>query len=480
MKVPNEKILVTIIIIAAILRLIYILITPIDAWETDSSNHALVAKEIATTNEIPTNFFLQIDVFVWYPPLYHFIGAVFYKIIPHIQILQVISAIFGILSLPLAYLTFKKLVNKRAGLLATFFLAIYPLHFRLSTTIMTDATSVFFTFLSLYVFVLWEQTSKKKYSFLLAASLGLLLLAKFTGFVIIGIFFLWKMLIKRKEILKYVFISLIAVLIASPWYVRNYVYSGNPLYFTEASQTQKSRIQVLSEALTKNPQLFVIRFWDSVQSETFIQQKGVSVSLPFVDKILLGYIILASVYFVFFALGFNFKTDAGKLMIVWFLAYVGFSLYFLTSNWDIGYVPRVTTFAIPMFCYLFAIGVDKLLKYRLTFVFLVLTGLMFIGFVGFRLYTGYKNEMNFLPGYSWMEKNIDNHSLVVSVRGSQVSLFSGKFSATAFNETYFNRFNSIYIYNRVKDAYSRTSCPTNFTCKTVYEDAYSLVQRINK
>jgi len=280
--------------------------------------------------------------------------------------------------------------------------------------------------------------------------------------------------------LKYVFISLIAVLIASPWYVRNYVYSGNPLYFTEASPTQKSRIQVLSEALTKNPQLFVIRFWDSVQSESFIQQKGVSVSLPFADKILLVYIILASAYFIFFSLGFNFKTYHGKLMTIWFLAYVGFSLVFLTSNWDIGYVPRVTTFAIPMFCYLFANGASKLLRYRFTFIFLVLTALMFIGFVGFRLYTSYKNEMNFFPGYIWMKDNIDDHSLVVSVRGSQVSLFARKFSASAFDRTYFNRFNDIYIYNQVKDVYSRLSCPTNYTCKTVYEDAYSLVQKISK
>src|SRR3989338_3705320 len=334
MKITNEKILVAIIIIGAILRLAYVPITPIDGWETDSTNHALLTKEIVATNQIPVNDTLQIGVFIWYPPAYHFLGAFFYSILPNIQILQIISAIFGIMTLPLAYLTFKKMANEKVGLLAAFFLAIYPLHFRLSTTIMTDATSVFFTFLSLYAFVLWEKTRKNKYALLLAGVLGLLLLSKFTGFVILGIFFLWKLSIKRGQILKFIAVLAMGLLIASPWYLRNYAYSGNPLYFNKGEPTEKSPTQVVIDALRTNPQQYFVRFWDTVQSESFIQQKGISISLPYVNEILLGYLALSSVYFLFFALGFN-KTNEGKLMIIWLLAYAGFSIVFLTSNWGI-------------------------------------------------------------------------------------------------------------------------------------------------
>jgi 4-amino-4-deoxy-L-arabinose transferase-like glycosyltransferase len=483
------KIITVIILTAIFARIVFLFITPIDSWSTDSSNHARLGVEIATFNEIPGYDYYVADFFHWNPPMYHLVEAGFYKIIPSLKVFEVISLVISISTIALAYLSFKMLGNKELALLGTLFLAIYPVDIRLSTSIMTDAFTLFFTFLAFYCLLLLEKrkVASTKYFVLLTISLGLLLLTKHIGFIVLGFAFVWGV-ITKKNFKKYLLVIFIASLIGIPWYIRNYSYTGNIFFWPVVEQVtvekQPSifeRIQnLIQQSLTdktfliSNAYQYYNRFWDSVDPQDF-SYRGIESPTPFVDKILDLYLIAGLPFIIFFILGIELKGEFDKIIMVWLIIFILFVFYYFTS-WGLNFVPRVGIFMLPVFCYLFSKGVLRLKKYSpLIIIFLVLTSIMFVSFEGFKLYIKNANETLYERSYAWIDGNVPNNSLILSNQWAQISLFAQRDTALTLHGNS-SQYSRIYIYDRERSL-SKLGCQTS-NCTLVYNDTYAVIYRI--
>jgi hypothetical protein len=139
----------------------------------------------------------------------------------------------------LVYQYLRNRLNKNWGLLGFLIFFSTPVVILLSTTAYVDLGMTFFTTASVLAFVRWRDENYKdaKWLVLSAVSMGLAAGSKYNA--LIAWFFLNLMLIfyyvrdTRREIpaLKYgVVFFLIALTVVSPWYIRNYMLTANPLY----------------------------------------------------------------------------------------------------------------------------------------------------------------------------------------------------------------------------------------------------------
>jgi hypothetical protein len=97
----------------------------------------------------------------------------------------------------------------------------------------TDFALTFFVLASLYSLWRWNETSEGPWLFISGLFAGLAMGVKYTSFIlplICVIFILFRELNMKARILPAIKFSLPAVVIASPWYIRNWLMMGNPFY----------------------------------------------------------------------------------------------------------------------------------------------------------------------------------------------------------------------------------------------------------
>ena len=139
----------------------------------------------------------------------------------------------------LIYSYVKNRFNRNWGLLGFLIFFTTPIIVRLSTTAYVDLGMAFFITASILAFVRWRDDGYKntKWLILSAICMGLAAGSKYNA--LIAWFFLNLMLVfcysrdngKTLPALKYgVVFFAITFLIASPWYIKNYILTANPLY----------------------------------------------------------------------------------------------------------------------------------------------------------------------------------------------------------------------------------------------------------
>ena len=193
--------------------------------------------------------------------------------------------IMGVLSLFLIYLIGKNLYSKRVGLIAAFFLAISPMAAYFSRNAQGESPLVFFSLLTVYLFLLFYRTHKKVYFFLSAVSLLLAAMSKYLAlflFLPLG----WHMFKTRKErildIKDYIFYLVIPII---PTFIfMHYV------KLATLSASFYSNYDFLSAGLTNFSALF------NMQAHFYrlVHLVGGTNPLTFMLVILGGYIILKS------------------------------------------------------------------------------------------------------------------------------------------------------------------------------------------
>ncbi len=144
----------------------------------------------------------------------------------------------GVLSLLATYCFGRKYVGGRVGLLAaTVFYTVSVVAWS-STTAYIDLGTTFFTTLGIFALVNWWHSRRARWLAVAAIMCGLAMGTKYLGvfglvILIVGILlkpsFTGKrnMLVVLRTIFIYAFVS---VLIVSPWLIRNYIFTGNPIY----------------------------------------------------------------------------------------------------------------------------------------------------------------------------------------------------------------------------------------------------------
>ena len=133
----------------------------------------------------------------------------------------------------------KRFLTKEAGIVAGIVFSTTPLIMEFVTTGMVDVSLGFFTFMAFYAFLIWFNSEKTRWLVLSGIFAGVSASIKINGsfpmaIIALGIFY--KFLIQqkqswynlRKSILNALLFTSVMYLVVSPWYIRNYVWTGNP------------------------------------------------------------------------------------------------------------------------------------------------------------------------------------------------------------------------------------------------------------
>ncbi|MFW6324984.1 MAG: ArnT family glycosyltransferase, partial [Desulfovibrionales bacterium] len=121
-----------------------------------------------------------------------------------------------------------------------FFLSL-PIIFRLSVIAYVDLALIFFSTAALFQFIFWYESGyERKHALWAGLFCGLAVGTKYNGLLVLAIlvfFFLWMVEQERKQGGEFrkvlrggLFFIGTALLIGSPWYVKNMIEMGNPIY----------------------------------------------------------------------------------------------------------------------------------------------------------------------------------------------------------------------------------------------------------
>lgn len=148
---------------------------------------------------------------------------------------RLIHLTFAVLVYILCFNFGKDLLGRTGGVISVAILLGIPILPLWSSLAYADMSLALFTLLAIYALYLWRL--KKQNTFLLLAGLmmGWALGSKYTALGSFAIVGLWLLLHKRKDGLAAItrtaaFFVLPSLVIAAPWYLKNFFLSGNPLY----------------------------------------------------------------------------------------------------------------------------------------------------------------------------------------------------------------------------------------------------------
>ncbi|MFH1103004.1 MAG: glycosyltransferase family 39 protein [Pseudomonadota bacterium] len=160
---------------------------------------------------------------------------------------------FALMTAWLIYNYLKKRTDSIHGLIGALFFLSIPVIVKLSITAYVDLGLIFFSTAALLFLFRWRETSKKNWLILSAVMCGLAMGIKYNGLIsfmllmsFVPIIYLGKTrkrLFDQCKSLGYgLLFSLIAIIIFSPWMVRNYIWTKNPVYPLFSDRFQSSRV----------------------------------------------------------------------------------------------------------------------------------------------------------------------------------------------------------------------------------------------
>jgi len=154
---------------------------------------------------------------------------------------KLIHFIFALLTAWLIYEYLKTRIDSKYGLLGALFFLSIPIIVKLSITVYVDLGLIFFTTASLLILLKWLETEKSRWLILSALMCGLALGTKYNGLVSLFLLTLSVPILylrhsgkKQKSqgmAMGYTgLFLLLSLLVFSPWMIRNYIWTKNPVY----------------------------------------------------------------------------------------------------------------------------------------------------------------------------------------------------------------------------------------------------------
>lgn len=169
------------------------------------------------------------------PPLSYYMPTIFYWLgNGNLTVFKLFAPIFGILTVLLVFIIGKNLYNFWAGFVAAILTAGTPLFIHFSIITYAETLTAFFILLSLYTAYKAITIRSKKWIILAGIIFGLVIKEISFFIPIIFIVYLGLRFLTRsfdmKEFKILAIISVIGLLLYSPWLIRNYVLFKNPVF----------------------------------------------------------------------------------------------------------------------------------------------------------------------------------------------------------------------------------------------------------
>jgi len=164
---------------------------------------------------------------------------------------QLLHFFFSFLLAGLVAVMARQLFEVRKGITAVIFLFATPMILLLGTWAYNDLPLAFYSVAALYAFIRWQEGEKNRWLILGGIFAGLAMSMKYTSFItplFIGLLLLWQYRRNLRQgwrpLLAF---ALPAALVAAPWYLKNWAFTGNPVY----------------------PFVFGGRFWDDFRAAAY-------------------------------------------------------------------------------------------------------------------------------------------------------------------------------------------------------------------
>jgi len=358
------------------------------------------------------------------PPLSYYIPALFLFLddyyLGNLFVYKLFPPIFCILTMVLMYVMIGRLFDKDIALLSIILLASVPLitHFAIITYVDIPYT-FFYTLAVLKLYEMFENPDRKNVIYS-GAFLGITFLCKESAlFIILSLFVylllknnfnLFKM-VKDKNFKNAVVASLIGLCIITPWWIRNYILFGNPVY-------------------PFFPNIFGWKYLDKLVYE----QRMKATATPLTELAnywtLEGYLGTVVLVAGLFGIAYSFLR---KNYYFASIILVGLLPFLLIGAKDIRYI----MFLIPSVCIVASISVYDILKNlsgkAFKYTYLILLCLLII--VSFNTVASEseritKNIRGFPPGtveaYLWIRENTPEDSVVMDLFTPNMVFMTGR------------------------------------------------------
>jgi len=205
----------------------YLTLYPVTEWDA-ISYHLPVAKEFVSSGKIISLSFLRFPVFPQLVDLFFILAIIFSKPILANLITYAMSIVLALLIFSFAGRYF----NKRIGLVSSLIFLSSSIVLEYAIVPYVEIGATLFCFAAFYMLCLWVTEKNFGYGMLSAIFWGLALGAKYYAvvFFIISVLavniFFWRKFSCKQLLLLIAF----SLLIAFPWYFRNYLFSGDVFF----------------------------------------------------------------------------------------------------------------------------------------------------------------------------------------------------------------------------------------------------------
>ena len=420
------KLAIIIIIIGILLRFTLASVYHISG---DGCWHFSVARFIADEGKIPLFEQFGRDEPFWAPPVFHLILAFFYKTFSIFSqnaaefSMKMVSPLFSSLTLIVSYLIIKELFSKKTALYSLIFLTFIPLSMDYGIFGYVDSTLSFFVVLSVYFMLKNKLVSS-------ALCFGLAILTKYNGGFIFPVLLLIIYKKNKKDFLKktLLFIS-ISALVGLPWFARNWIQLGNPVWPFFNSIFQGLELYLTSHVgSAKIMSLFSLNGLMAFYLGFFGIPNGNINTLFFFKipalKLLFTIWLIATITFIFpLFLGLK-KLKHKNILFTWIISYIILILlYVVSAGWSIS---RFMLPALPAIALIWSNGLDKIRykKIATTILAMILVGFVSTGFVKVIIATNSWNSYN--DDFDWIKANTNKEAVLLGYQC--LSYNSNKFS----------------------------------------------------
>lgn len=414
------KLAIIIILIGIIIRFSLAVIYHVSG---DACWHLSVGRFIAVNGEIPLFETLGRGEAFWPPPLFHFLVAFMYNIFNVFSseaanfAIKFVSPIFGSLTLIFSYLIFRKLFDRKISFYSIVFLTFIPIHIDYSVFGYVESALTFFIVLSVY-FAMENKV------FLSALAAGLSILTKYNGIFIIPLLlyiFYYKNRGNNKLILKKSLqIIFIPALISLPWFIRNYMLLGNPVWpflnfiFGGIEQASYSSFD-FSRLVHINLLIFTYLEFFGVPNGNY--QNLFFIRFPFINLVIAGWILATLIFILPFIFSFKFKKILRNNLILWIVPFIFLMLVYVPNvGWA---VSRMLLPAFPALAILWGVGFIKseqrLKKFSRIFKLLIILIIsMFVFGEFFKLTFAAHSWNSFKGDFDWIKTNTEKNSVFLA------------------------------------------------------------------
>ncbi len=392
----------------------------------DSCWHIEVTRFFGTQGYLPTFEPIGRELFTR-PPLFHILGGILYFLFSIISeqvgraSVLLINPLLSSLSIPLVYIVGKKLFDKKIGVYSALIYSVVPLNIYFGYLSFIDETVAFFSLLSIAL-MLHDR-------FLLSSiSAGLAMLSKINGaFVLIPLVVIL-LIAKKKSIRRkagsIAKLGLVAFIINLPWYIRNYLEVGNPVWpfmnfiFNSPYVSSDGGTQIafsnLSQSLTAFKTLYLTYFGVPNGDLGLLS----FVSIPAVNLLIALWLIMTIIFCIPMVIGLTKVRKKETVLILgsWLLAFLSLILVKMVTYNPFAHSRHILP-ATPVLALIGAVGLCHAMNKsekakRVILLIFVCISIVFIGgeFTKAHLSSSLWSEYD--EDFMWIKNTIPDDSLI--------------------------------------------------------------------